>query len=76
MCNIMKEFDMLLPTVRQADMIKLALDDGYIYYHSHRDIKQCCKMGWLSLQEGGRFYPTLQGKLVVETLASASSNAQ
>ena len=32
MGNIMKEFDMLLPTVRQADMIKLALDDGYIYY--------------------------------------------
>ncbi len=53
-----------VPTKKQVDLIARALNEGYIYLEkgvSGSDVKKCCKMGWLSLQEGGRFYPTVQG---------------
>ena len=66
----MKGFSPKLPSKAQQEQIGRAVKRGYTHHikGSYKTVEHICQMGWLSLREGGRFYLTHQGKIVIESL--------
>ncbi len=66
----MKSFKKKLPTKRQSDALERTLKTGYIYAVkvTHEELVHMCQMGWLLLQEGGRFYLTHLGKFIIDNM--------